>query len=108
MAAQTRAARPVRVLVTGAAGFVGYGVAAALVEAGHEVFGMARAERPLPVGVRRVPGNVLEPESVVRAVVETAAEGVCHLAALPRVRDSRADPLTYWRTNVGGTLAVLQ
>ncbi len=97
-----------RVLVTGAAGFVGYGVAAALVEAGHEVFGMARAERPLPAGVRRVQGNVLELESVVRAVVETGVEGACHLAALARVRDSRVDPLAYWRTNVGGTLALLQ
>lgn len=97
-----------RVLVTGAAGFVGYAVAAALVDAGHEVLGMARGERFLPAGVRRVPGDVLAPESVVRAVAETGAEGVCHLAALARVRDSRVDPLAYWRTNVGGTLAVLQ
>lgn len=69
---------------------------------------MARGERFLPAGVRRVPGDVLAPESVVRAVAETGAEGVCHLAALARVRDSRVDPLAYWRTNVGGTLAVLQ
>jgi UDP-glucose 4-epimerase len=32
---------------------------------------------------------------------------VCHLAAVVRVRDSFADPLGTWRTNLGGTLAVL-
>jgi len=32
---------------------------------------------------------------------------VCHLAALVRARESRTDPVAYWRTNVGGTLAVL-
>jgi UDP-glucose 4-epimerase len=34
-------------------------------------------------------------------------DAVCHLAALTRVRDSFADPLTYYDVNVGGTLNVL-
>lgn len=38
----------------------------------------------------------------------TEPDAVCHLAALVRVRDSRADPIGYWRTNVGGTLALLE
>lgn len=97
-----------RVLVTGATGFVGYTVAAALVDAGHDVTALARDERDLPVGVQRVHGDLLRVESVVSAVESTGAAAVCHLAALARVRDSQADPLAYWRTNVGGTLAVLQ
>jgi UDP-glucose 4-epimerase len=32
---------------------------------------------------------------------------VCHLAGLAKVRESRTDPVSYWRTNVGGTLAIL-
>jgi UDP-glucose 4-epimerase len=34
-------------------------------------------------------------------------DAVCHLAALTRVRDSFADPLTYYDVNVGGTLNIL-
>lgn len=97
-----------RVLVTGAAGFVGYAVAAALVEAGHEVVALTRSERAVPAGVQRLRGDVLDVEAVTRAVDTAGADAVCHLAALVRVRDSRTDPLAYWRTNVGGTLAVLQ
>jgi UDP-glucose 4-epimerase len=34
-------------------------------------------------------------------------DGVCHLAGLTNVRESRTAPLDYWRTNVGGTLTLL-
>lgn len=44
-----------------------------------------------------------------RGVAEAVrdADAVCHLGALVRLRDSVDAPLRYWRTNVGGTLAVL-
>lgn len=32
---------------------------------------------------------------------------MCHLAELTKVRDSRTNPVDYWRTTVGGTLAIL-
>ena len=95
-----------RVLVTGAAGFVGYAVAALLVEQGHEVTGLTRSEASaLPKGVQRLEGDLCTPESLPRAVVEV--DGVCHLAGLTKVRQSRTGPLDYWRTNVGGTLTIL-
>ena len=34
-------------------------------------------------------------------------DGVCHLAGLAQVRESRTDPLRYWQTNTGGMLALL-
>jgi UDP-glucose 4-epimerase len=95
-----------RVLVTGAAGFVGYAVATLLAEQGHEVTGLTRpGASALPKGVARLEGDLRTPETLPRAVAE--ADAVCHLAGLTKVRESRTGPVDYWRTNVGGTLAIL-
>jgi UDP-glucose 4-epimerase len=95
-----------RVLVTGAAGFVGYAVAALLVEQGHEVTGLTRSgATALPKGVARLEGDLRTPETLPRSVAEV--DGVCHLAGLTKVRQSRTAPVDYWHTNVGGTLAIL-
>jgi UDP-glucose 4-epimerase len=94
-----------RVLVTGASGFVGYAVAAALVQRGHDVVGLTRsASSKLPDHVQRAHGD-LSPRALLSAL--GGIDGVCHLAARTRVRESRTDPLGYWQTNVGGTLALL-
>ncbi|OLT09372.1 hypothetical protein BJF90_44240 [Pseudonocardia sp. CNS-004] len=94
-----------RVLVTGASGFVGYAVAKLLIERGHYVLGLTRSSTStLPEHVGRVHGNLSQ--DVLRAALEHI-DGVCHLAARTRVRESRTDPLGYWQTNVGGTLALL-
>jgi UDP-glucose 4-epimerase len=95
-----------RVLVTGAGGFVGYAVAALLVDQGHEVIGLTRSRTSaLPTGVQRLEGDLRAPETLPTAF--TDVDGVCHLAGLAKVRQSRTDPLGYWRTNVGGTLTIL-
>ncbi len=94
-----------RVLVTGASGFVGYAVAALLTQRGHDVLGLTRSSTSaLPDHVQRVHGD-LSPECLRAALADV--DGVCHLAARTRVRESRTDPLGYWQTNVGGTLALL-
>jgi UDP-glucose 4-epimerase len=94
-----------RVLVTGASGFVGYAVAAVLTQRGHTVLGLTRsATSALPDHVKRVHGD-LSPGCLRAALADI--DGVCHLAARTRVRESRTDPLGYWETNVGGTLALL-
>ncbi|PZS40101.1 MAG: epimerase [Pseudonocardiales bacterium] len=95
-----------RVLVTGAAGFLGYAVAALLVEHGHDVTGLTRSRAsPLPDGVARLKGDLRTPESLPPALAEVDA--VCHLAGLTKVRESRTGPLDYWHTNVGATLTIL-
>jgi UDP-glucose 4-epimerase len=95
-----------RVLVTGAAGFVGYAVAALLVEQGHEVTGLTRSRTSaLPTGVQRLQGDLRAPETLSNTLAEI--DGVCHLAGLTKVRESRSNPVDYWRINVGGTLTIL-
>src|SRR6266545_2479811 len=107
-----------RVLVTGAAGYVGYAVGRRLVDAGHDVVGLVRRPaqtRRLPEEVVPVVADLLDFGNL-RAAVTTVArrelggplEGVCHLAGLVRVRDSFAEPLSFFAANVHGTVNLLR
>ncbi|NEA25014.1 NAD-dependent epimerase/dehydratase family protein [Actinomadura bangladeshensis] len=93
-----------RVLVTGAAGYIGYAVGRRLVAAGHEVDGLVRRSLDLPDGVRPVHGDLLVPDGLPRGPYD----GVCHLAALTRVRESFEQPLRYFTANVQGTVNLLE
>jgi UDP-glucose 4-epimerase len=98
-----------RVLVTGAGGFVGRALVHRLVEAGHDVTAVTRrAWSEHPAGVRSVVADVLDSGAIMSAIDEGEPEGVCHLAALTHVRDSFQEPVRYFSVNVTGTLHVLQ
>jgi UDP-glucose 4-epimerase len=96
-----------RVLVTGASGFLGHAVTSALADRGHVVVALSRSRVEVPPKAsQHIRADVRSSADMVDAIAQVDA--VCHLAALVRVRDSLSNPLDYWRTNVGGTLNVLE
>lgn len=95
------------VLVTGASGFLGRAVAAAVRDAGHDVRTFQR--RPSGVtgvvggaAVTDVLGTMTDPAAVARAV--EGVDAVVHLAAKVSLA---GDPADFTRVNVGGTQTLL-
>ena len=96
-----------RVLVTGAGGYIGRAVVEALRQAGHEPVAMLRSERSrLPVGVEIRTSDLLVADTLVKALRDVDA--VCHLAGLTRARESWEQPLRYFAVNVTGTVGLLE
>lgn len=93
-----------RVLVTGAFGFVGAAVVPRLIAAGHDVVALTRGESaaaPQRGDPRVVHGDVLDPDGMAKAVA--GVDGVVHLAALTRLRESFEFPELYRAVNADGT-----
>ena len=98
-----------RVLVTGATGFLGREVTHQLTAAGHEVVALTRGTSTVPDGSHSVHGDLTDLASVRNALAQAGpVEAVCHLAALTQARESRQHPLPYWNINTAGTLRILQ
>ena len=102
-----------KVLLTGAAGFVGSHVLDRLLADGHEVLGIDSLEpRVHPAGVkpRWWPNNVellVQPVSNIAYWARAEAEVVIHLAAQVGVADSMTDPMRYVQGNTEQTALML-
>ena len=111
-----------KVLVTGAAGFIGSFVAARLLERGDEVVGLdnlndyydpalkqARLARlAVNARFRFVKLDVADAEGMAGLFEDGRFQRVVHLAAQAGVRHSLQDPHSYIASNVVGTLNVLE
>ncbi len=100
-----------KLLVTGGAGYIGSIVAAQLLAAGHEVTVLDSLERghraAVPEGAALVVADLLDREAV-SAALAGGFDGAMHFAALALVSESVSHPERYYRTNVGGTLNLLE
>ena len=93
-----------RVLVTGASGFIGGVVCARLRERGDEVFALVRREGTQPPGTEPVPGDLADGERLTVALEQARPDCVVHLAAEIA---SQRDAAKVTEVNVGGTRRLL-
>lgn len=129
---------PVRILVTGVAGFIGYHLARRLVAYGHDVLGVdnlnqyydvrLKLDRLRELGVITTEAaseptdtvhakdsslqflrlDVVDQERVTALFAHERFDAVCHLAAQAGVRHSLDDPWSYLRNNLHGFLSILE
>jgi UDP-glucuronate 4-epimerase len=111
-----------KILVTGAAGFIGYFTALKLLDAGHEVVGLdnlndyydpalkqarlARLEGRN--GFHFIRAELADREGVAAVFTAERPQRVIHLAAQAGVRYSLANPYAYVDSNVAGFLTILE
>ena len=104
-----------KVCVTGAAGFIGGHLAEELLREGYEVAGLddfSSGKRENAELLARHPnftlveGSIADPDAALRAVA--GATWVFHLAAIPSVPLSVAEPARTNAVNVGGTVNLLE
>ena len=109
------------ILVTGAAGFIGSHVAAALLDRGEEVLGVdslntyyspalkqARLDRLLPRAGFRFQQLDISDQKAVAALASPDIDRIIHLAAQAGVRHSITAPFDYAAANLVGHLAILE
>ena len=111
-----------KLLVTGAAGFIGMHASKRLLERGHDVFGIDNLNPYYDPALKRARLDLLRPlpgfafeqidiadERALAAVFEARPfDAVLHLAAQAGVRYSLENPMAYVSSNVAGFLNILE
>jgi UDP-glucose 4-epimerase len=98
----------VKLLVTGATGYLGWRTTQLMRDRGHEVVALARrgrTQRAASAGLDVVEGDAGDPD--IRGLVEGCG-AVVHFAGVPDPAGARADPARAVRENAGTTLNLLE
>src|SRR5260370_39284457 len=98
------------ILVTGGAGYVGSHACKAWAGAGYRPVVYDNLSRGHRAAVRWGPlveGDLHDTARLAAALREHQVTAVMHFAAFAYVGESMTEPETYYRNNVGGTLALL-
>jgi len=100
-----------KLLLTGGAGYIGSIVSGLLIEQGHDLVVFDNLERghreAVAPGARLVVGDLRNADEI-RQALAPGFDGVLHFAALALVGESVEHPERYYRTNVLGTLNLLE
>ena len=109
---------PVKILVTGGAGYIGSHTIVELVSAGHEVTAVDNLCNSSAVALERVeaitgtkvpfyPADIRDADALQRILEDRRFDACIHFAGLKAVGESVAEPWKYYENNVGGTLTLL-
>lgn len=99
-----------KILITGAAGFVGGHLIKALAEKGHTLAAIDLGSSPLfeEYGVAAHQADLLDKAALVKVLAEEKPEAVVHLAAIANVPFAWKNPAKTMAVNVGGTASLLE
>jgi nucleoside-diphosphate-sugar epimerase len=98
----------VKVLVTGATGYLGWRATVLLRERGHEVVALARPRHAQRAASAELPGVVeLDAGAPEARDLVAGCAGVLHFAGVPDPAQARHDPARAVRENVGTTVSLL-
>ena len=109
---------PMRVFVTGGAGFIGSHVCTQLLADGHEVYvydNFSTSREKVITAVERLSnkslkysvGDICDYSALKAAMEQFKPDAVLHFAGLKSVSDSVNNPLLYYRHNVYGSIQLL-
>ena len=108
-----------RIAVTGGAGYIGSHTIVVLQEAGHETLildNFANAERDVPDRIAAITGtrpavedvDITDGPGLGHVLARFQPDALIHFAGLKAVGEAVAEPLEYYRVNVGGSVTLFQ
>lgn len=98
-----------RVLITGAGGFVGWYISAEFVRYGYELHVMdVNFKEPIPNVASHITSDILNSERLKWVISELKPEVCIHLAAISSVSSAHTNPARVMSVNVMGTVNLLE